>query len=377
MADTTVKYMHSAMAGAPSLGATAGSLIALLDACLVNGFGSGNVDSIVISGGVATVTRAAGHPFEVDSVVLIAGATVSGGSINGEQKVTSVTTTTYTFACPGIANQTATGSITHKVAPLGWNKPFSGTNLAAYKPADPTASGSFLRVDDTGTTNARVLAYEDMTGISTGTGPFPTAAQMSGGGYWPKANNTSGTRSWVLVGDGRTFYLFPLWHSTTAYAAVLGFGDIVSYKSPDAYQAFIQVGISDLAVGTSPSDDLSYAGATNGKYIARGVSGLGGSTAFTSHAASIYPSPSRSGAGAMLFPNPSDNGLYVSQMVLLSNAAVRGIIPGIYHCNQGLSPSNFPVGSRITSVNGLSGRVLKALASDVAVTFVDVTGPWR
>lgn len=36
-ADTSVKYLHSAMPGAPVLSGTAGSLISVLDACLVNG----------------------------------------------------------------------------------------------------------------------------------------------------------------------------------------------------------------------------------------------------------------------------------------------------------------------------------------------------
>jgi hypothetical protein len=49
---------------------------------------------------MVTVTRGAGHPFEPDVVTELSGATVSGGSINGQHKVTSATATSYTFPAP-------------------------------------------------------------------------------------------------------------------------------------------------------------------------------------------------------------------------------------------------------------------------------------
>src|SRR5574337_410841 len=180
-ADTTVVYLHSAMTGAPSLTGQAGSLIALLDACLVNGFGAGAVDSVVIACGVATVTRSAGHPFAVNSVAAISGASVSGGSINGRQRVLAITGTTWTFDATGLADQSATGAIIAKLASAGWEKKYSGTNLAAYRSLAPDATGCLLRVDDTGANSARVVGYESMTSITTGSGPFPTDTQFGGG----------------------------------------------------------------------------------------------------------------------------------------------------------------------------------------------------
>ena len=47
--DTSVKHFYSAMAGSPGLSGTAGSLIAVLDACLISGFGAKAVDSAVIT----------------------------------------------------------------------------------------------------------------------------------------------------------------------------------------------------------------------------------------------------------------------------------------------------------------------------------------
>ena len=63
-----IQFLHNAQTGAPVNAGTAGYGIALLDACLVTGYASVNVSSIVVSSGVATVTTATGHGFAVESV---------------------------------------------------------------------------------------------------------------------------------------------------------------------------------------------------------------------------------------------------------------------------------------------------------------------
>ena len=135
---TSVKYFTSAMAGAPQLNTTAGCLIAMLDACLIDGFGLKTADSVVVASNIATLTVAAGVGFADHAVVLIAGATPAG--LNGEKRILSKTTTTITFDATGISDQTASGTITAKLAPAGWQKQFSATNLAAYRSTDPAST---------------------------------------------------------------------------------------------------------------------------------------------------------------------------------------------------------------------------------------------
>lgn len=385
MPDTSVKYMHSAMAGAPTLNGTAGTLIAVLDACLVNGFGSGTVDSIVISGGIATVTRSAGHPFEVGSIALISGATVTGGSINGEQRVlTAPSANVYTFDATGIPNQTATGTISHKVAPLGWAKTFSGTNLAAYKPSDVAATGCLLRVDDTGTQNARVVGYETMSDINTGTGPFPTTAQISGGAYWPKSTSAdSTTRGWVLVGDGRYFMLSA---SSIAGAAVFhsAFGDFLSNKSPDAYGCLLSASNASIPGNSTSTLSMSHASGNSvqgGLFVARGSSGLGSAQSMARAANTFATSGYSGGSGSWpAYPNPADNGLLLSQISLIEASpqfCLRGTIPGTYFAPQVIGTGVFANRESVVGVTGLSGRTLKALVDFSGVLLVDITGPWR
>ena len=72
--DTTVKWARSDMPGAPVLTRAAGSMAALLDAFLVEGWGLQAATSVVIASGVATATFAADHTAAMHSVVEVAGA---------------------------------------------------------------------------------------------------------------------------------------------------------------------------------------------------------------------------------------------------------------------------------------------------------------
>ena len=384
---TAVKYIHSGMAGAPVLSGSVGAMIAVLDACLVNGFGSATVDSVVVSSNVATVTRAAGHPFEVGSVAELSGATPSG--LNGQKKVVSVTSTSYTFATSGIADVTATGTISHKVAGLGWAKEFSGTNLAVYKSIDVASTACRLRVDDTGTTSARILGYETMTDVNTGTGRFPTELQLAGGYFWPKSNLAStSARAWTLVGDGRLFYLH-LSHylvGSSSYSATHAFGDFTSKRSPDPYACLLfghrtYLGATSGAPGVSTIANSSTT--TGGHYMPRAYTGLGSSRAGHRHFVSPFTAATgstvESGNGYMQYPNPTDNGLYVAPMVVTEFApnTYRGDLPGLYFVPMDIGTAPFTQGERVTGVSGLPGKTLRAFISEYGPAFVDTTGPWR
>lgn len=386
--DTTVKFFHSAMSGAPSLAGQAGSLITLLDALLVNGFGLQTVDSIVISGGVGTITRGAGLPFEPGSVMLIAGATVTGGSINGERKAIATTTTTATFDATGISNQTAGGTITAKFAPLGWAKTYTGTNLAAYKPTDIAASGCLLRIDDTPTTIARARAYEAMTDVNTGTGLTPTDTNVSGGLYWPKSATADATaRGWILAGDGRVFYLMVAYSTTSNQ--VFGFnhvfGDIAAVKSPDPYACIIH-GFTTSSVGTAGNNagsDFDYGDGTvlgAGTYTVRGYAGLGGNIAARKSFPSMFgANTGKSGAIGIAYPNYADGGLYAAPVYIGDSGTTvyRGLAPGLVAFPQVIGATVFGSRDYVTGAAGYAGKTLRVVNSGVGCFAFDTTGPWR
>lgn len=382
---TKEKFFHSGMPGAPTLSGTAGAIITVLDAVLKDGWGSVTVDSVVVASSVATVTRAAGISFVLDQVVLMAGATPSG--LNGEKRALSVTATTFTFDATGISDQTATGTITAKVAPLGWDKPYSGTNLAAYRPADVTGLRMYLRVDHTSALTPRVVGYETMSDVNTGTGPFPTATQMSGGLYWPASHTANGTAvNWVIFGDHAGFYIGVQTNTahTSGITVLYWFGDVIPKKSGDAYCCKISGANASLAAATSSTEDESYSGiAKTRTFLSRSVTQLGSSRAGTSYAPGLVSNQFSGGSSQVfVYPNTADNALYVVQPIcaegVTSNLAIRGLMPGLF-----LSPQNcvsfFAHLDRVLGVASLTGRAVYAvyLQGTPSLAFFDATGPWR
>lgn len=389
---SSVKYFHSAMTGAPTLSGTAGTLVAVLDACLVNGFGLTGLDSIVVQNGVATANSSLGHPFEADTTALIAGSTVP--ELNGEFTVTGTTVNTFTFSAPGVANGTYTGSVTAKLAPAGWEKAFSATNVAAYRSADLTATRCFLRVDDTGSTTAQAVGYEDMSDANTGTGAFPTSAQLSDGYYWPKstAANSSPTY-WVLVGDAKNFWLYVSATTTVASQGisgwVTGFGDLASRKAGDAYGCAIYGASSRAATLTSSVVGCTYSNPQSGYatvgYVARSYTAVGSAQPVFNSSESF--DSGFSGSGSYQYPNGPDNALLLSRMMVceMSPRIIRGTPRGLLFNPQQLGTASFSTRDKLVGQGGLAGRTLLALKGSAPAqtsatnitTFIDITGPWE
>ena len=186
--DTSVKFFNENLPDAPVLNGVAGSLIDLLTACLVTGFGLRAAVSLVVSGGVATLTLAneAKNANRLHTVVLVEGVTGALTALNGEQKITFASPTELKFATAA-ADGTATGAITVKTAPAGWEKKFPGTNTAGFKSLELESLGSCLWVNDVGTLDANVRLYETMTGVDSGTGPAPTVVESAAGAFWMKS----------------------------------------------------------------------------------------------------------------------------------------------------------------------------------------------
>ncbi|MGQ3054774.1 MAG: hypothetical protein ACT6S0_23550 [Roseateles sp.] len=401
--DTSVKFYSSQMSGAPVLSGTAGALIVLLDACLKDGFDTKTLTSLVATGGVMTATWASGnHSSQTDAVVLVAG--VTGGptgfaGANGEQKVVGRPTATTATWATTLPDGTYTGTITIKMAPAGFAKPFSGTNLGAYKSGDITSTGCYLRVDDTGTTSCRVVGYESMSDINTGVGPFPSPAQVSGGGYWAKSQNANSTAvAWSLFTNGKIFYLNIQSSSATNAANQITagrcFGDLTPYKpGGDPYACVLNYSTTstvssmyDGAIGTS--NEASFA-------APRDYTGLGSSTInkifpFLMSFASVHYSGGSTGLGA--FPSPVDGGLWLSQKFFATSALIvpRALMPGILHCMQTGAWDTFRQGDRTPGSGLLAGRTLIAAtasgssgsltgtsaSSNTGIVFFDATGPW-
>lgn len=389
--DTSVKYFDSSMPNAPVLNGVAGALNALLLACLKDGFNTIAPSSIVVAGGIATVAWVGTFAALKDAVVLIGGVT-DKPSLNGEQKVITKTATSLTFATAE-SGGAASGAFSMKMAPAGWLAPYTGTNLLVLQSADPAATKMLLRVDDSGTTVARVVGYEQMSDVNTGVGAFPSAAQMPGGGYWTKSLNANTTAvQWALFADSRYIIL----HVAPGYSTNAGwtqgwsrgFGDSIPFKvGGDAYCCSLSY--SGTATPNNQTDGTLDGWNNTLHAFPRGYWATG--SCYLHDVRPYMGSPSVcSGADATFgtFPNPVDGSLIVSRKVFTAGVP-RSEIPGILHVAQNNSFDGFRRGDRVPGAGLLAGRNLYALnpttsaitalpaITNSGASFVDITGPWR
>lgn len=395
MATYPVKYINESMRGAPVLNGQPGTLIAVLDAFLLTGFGVTTAVSVSVSGGVATATLNAGQSFARDVVVLVEGATPA--ALNGEARVLSTSNTSITWATTA-PDGAATGTITIKVAPVGgWEKKFSATNKAVYRSTDPQASGFCLRVDDTGTIVARVRGYESMSDVDTGIGPFPTDAQISGGGYWWKSVvTTAAAQRYDLFADSR-FILLGLapgssYASTAVASPLRGFGDPLALRATgDSYSAVLSCQFNAaLGADFSSGSFESVRASTSGMFFCRDLSGLGGSINTYSRTYVGTGGSADSGEDATLgsFPSLVDGQLKTSRMYLRvssANVTPRANVPGVLYIPQSGVMATIRARDTLLGEGDMEGRVLVALNTTInnpysvptGVFLVDASGPWR
>lgn len=378
-----VKWFHSGQPNAPATAHAVGGIVGVLDACLAQGFGLTNVTSITVSDGVATVVTATQHSFTyAGQVALVAGVTDKTG-LNGEQRVTQiVSSTSYKFETEE-SDGTASGTVTQTVAPLGWQILFTGTNKRAYKPTAPLATGGILRVDDSALSNgmARVNGFMAMSDVDTGTEGFPTLATNIG---WPHRAS-----DWIVIGDDRGFYW--LNHNTgnnNGYYCAW-FGDILSYKPADAYCSLLTGATTDMMVsGTPIASCLMCAepALTNvAGYMARAVHQLGSfTTAYRTVPGFLATVLSFIGGVGTAWPDPSNNAMHSSKMIVSNPWHFRGEMPGMVPPLNNIGFALSTISDFIPGQGALAGRMLMPVhggsyagTTNQGLNFFDITGPWR
>jgi len=322
----TMRVYSSLDTGAPNLTGSAPSLIALLDALLVNGYGSlfatatittdgtsvANNDTITIDGKTytwkTTLTPAANEVLiganAAANLSNLAAAIGSWGVANTNYgsgtaaqqnvQVTSLTSTVLTLTAlkGGTAGNSiaisksathitlsgstlAGGSGTDTTSGSGWTKSFSGTSKAAYKQG--AGCGFYMRVLDDGsltalTREAQFSGFETMSDVDTGTGEFPTNAQQATRLKFRKSNTAAQTvRPWIAFADNKTFYLF-CWSNfgdaSTDYYTAMGFGDFFTFKSGDIYNCMAIGRITSAAVDTATNENLDIVRVVSATVIA-------------------------------------------------------------------------------------------------------------
>ena len=105
---------------------------------------------------------------------------------------------------------------------LGWQMAFESTdkNAAAFKSADPTASGFYFKIDNSTTNTAKLSAYQTMTDINTG------AKSLVVDNIYKLVES-----NWKLIGHSKAFVLLvDITGNYGKYALPLLFGDLPREK---------------------------------------------------------------------------------------------------------------------------------------------------
>lgn len=366
VASTSIKYFVHTNTNAPQLNNVQGSMIAVLDACLVNGLTLGAVNSMTATGTTVTINFGSAHNLLRFQVVKISGATQA--EYNGEHRILSVPTTssiTFEVAIAPSASP-ATGTILASLPPLGWSLPFTGTGKRAYKNTD--LESPYLRVVDavdpayttTYAKYAKVGMVENMTDIDTMTGhqaPYDSSSPNknwigTGSGAtayngWAKwfyaigaeetfrSNKTTtpstATRAWIIVGDGVNFYILNRAHEISGDRFVSnGFGKLknlskiranpyflVALEDYTAANIDVYVGRSPLVAVDATCKLFMYKNHKNESVLAQAGSRVG-----------TISSSSQSGWTADLAAPTAENGVFNTEFVALENGNIpRGIYP--------------------------------------------------
>ena len=383
--DTSVKFALSSMTGAPVISGQAGSRISAIKAFAVTGWGVKTVDAGgTISAGKCRLPFSSGASAAiVNSVILVSGATPGG--LNGEQKITAVSSTWVEFAT-ALPDGAVTGSVTFKMAPLGWEEVFTKTNVSVFRPTDLQSSRPYIRIDDSNATYAIVQMYESMTDVDTGINGTPAR-------YWLGRSSASANAvSWTGAGDSRGMYIGVAPYATSATDFTYGqsvwyVGDIISDRKPDAYPAML---MSNGSTSMSQDGVLFY-GVVSNSYLMRIAAGIG--VASTTTVQSMISggnvvSGGDSSWGA--FPSRAAQALFVVPILVgdggtLAGTGRRGQMPGARYCPQsGVQPTYGSVPAQIPGTDELLGKTLLTVAVGSSMSsaanglgFIDVTGPWR
>jgi len=411
VASTDIKFYVHTNNNAPQLQNAYGSMINVLDACLVNGINIGTISSLTASGSTVTALFSSAHNLMQYQVIKIAGA--AQAEFNGEHRILTIpNSSSLTFelaTAPSVT--TATGAISASLPPLGWEKPFSSSNpngggKAAYRSTNLLLpSRPFLRVvdelDPVWNSNyakyAKVGIVEDMSDIDTLIGaqvPYDTANpnknwQGTGSGSsayngWAKwyysryqleggtADQTTppnGNKTWIIVGDGDYFYISNITSSNDNAAHLHGFGCF------DTYAETVDFGNWILSA--------SYAYKRADEYIyTTDYGGLGSSQApsytlydlsYSSSNKAVSLSSTGLKEGAVRSGNSNDVGYNINTPVmffpvyLLEGTVLRGSLKNLYWLRQALPFTNRQLIQRKETVfiavsaivyNSFSGQVM-------------------
>ncbi len=271
----------------------------------------------------------------------------------------------------------------------GWSEAYTGTNKSAFRQG---GTDYYLRLDDSAAQMGRVVGYRTMSDVDTGTEPFPTAAQFSGGLYIRKSTTANSTaRPWVCLASAKTFYLFILSSSASfaAYADTdgdvqMGFGKFRSVTASDANDGFLTASTdtSTSATGASTARQCvsSYNVATTNYLLGSYDQTTGAIQAFKKGCGAYLQNTYSGDSLTVRFPEHNRGSLVISRVGFMQTgtSVYRGYLPGLRGCAQPFHTAAFQQ-SRMSTLRGYGSASAASLFSvnvGTSQIFFDLTEDW-
>ena len=401
-----IKVLSSTQPGAPELSGTVGSMIALLNKALIEGYGEQSIDTLTSSGTVATASITAGHSLVNGDVIRVSGA--SPIQYNGTYKIYACTTTNFNYDIVGVAQTTATGTIVCKIAPLDWTAGLAEGFKKVFIPSE--GCKRFYRFDETpidswivsSTYVARncvgvVDIFETMADINIGS-PEPHMYKV----FFNKSRVEGTTpRPWHIVGTGGQFYLFVserYFNPDSLLFDMYFFGDFISTSLVDAYNSAI---IGRYAVYSNglpyynqhTGNNVERSSATSlygignspllqdniGAYILRDYRSVSGLCATRISNGGLGTAADAWNSTVLGDMNMIDGSSYFMPVYILEPNVLRGRLPGLYHSIHKPEIDAATSIRRLDSIdiNGISRSLISIMQSSSVIRTLDITGPWE
>lgn len=390
--------MHSGQLGAPQMNGASGSngqLLQILDACLINGFNTQTVVSTTKTATTVTFTYGVNHGYVERQLVQVLGA--SDVNLNSKHRIVALTENTITINATGI--NSISGSITTKVAPLGFQSIFGNSDplKRAYRSANPESTQTVLYLDmavpagggyhsSNPAKVARVSFCENMTELGVQIGSYSDVINdypnnVNGKLFWYQAKDatestsvtTTQNGSWVVFGNEDYFYFMPEWTIFSIFRGqksrdFYGFGDIPSLSGVEDNFSCVWIG----SYNKNNSERTNYATSNAMKvegnpssvsdsigYFISNKLGVGGAQPMVMSSSCNPSQPSYfSGASGLPFPNPSTQSLIGTPLYGLCAGDLRSYMPRVLALPHNMGNNS----SRVYDLNIVEDILLVAMS---------------
>ena len=223
-----------------------------------------------------------------------------------------------------------------------------------------------------------------------GTNPFPTVAQASTGIYSRKSVNADNqARAWIVVADARTFYMFSLTGDVALTYLWWGFGEYFSFMSSDPGRTMLFARSAENSVLAVSEPDrtasLGNLGPTAGLwYVNRDVTTIAG-TPVVALPIGRSGDTTTAGASTVAFSgsinhtNSADRKSYVAPIRIANGSPsvnFRGRVRGVWHWQHAIN--TIADGETFTGTGDLAGKTFLVIKQSYngGVFIVETSSTW-